>query len=238
MNFKLPSRYFFLILFICSVLTLGGGTIIYKVNKPFDLYIKLTEITWPPEYFRQWETILGEKYISYGVDFTFEIWNPSKKTLVYSTGNSNLLDPQIEIELEENYYISSGYIFRIELTTHEIKPGITERFGGMGITVRDYNATIPPAGTYTVWAGIVDDDFISGEPPFPVRSYKTIIYHDNNDNKIENENTPKKWGEIIPFYRKLGPSLLWTLAGGELIAIVYFYRTIHRKKKMETLENI
>ncbi len=224
---KLSQKKIVCLLVIAFLLTLGSGTLIFIFNHPYDLYIRLTDITWPPDRFIQGETMVGEIYVSYGVDLTFEIWNPSKKTLVYNTSNSNLLDPQIEIILKEYYPISSGYVFWIHLTTHEIKPGITERFGGMGISVRDYNATIPPAGTYTVWAGIVDS--ISGEPP-SIISYKTVIHHEYNESIIDYEQTPEKWGKINPFYRKLMPIILWTLSGGELVTIVIIYM-IKREKK-------
>ena len=51
---------------------------------------------------------------------------------MFGTGNSNLLDPQMKIELEENYPVSSGYGFWISITIHVIKTGLTERPGSMG----------------------------------------------------------------------------------------------------------
>ncbi len=230
MVLKLSQKQVVSLLVIGFLLTLGSGTLTFIFNHPYDLYIRLTDVIWPPERFLQGETILGEIYVSYAVDLTFEIWNPSKKTLVYTTPNSNLLDPQMEIRLEEDYYISSGYSFGIFISTHEIKPGITYRIGAIGIYVEGYNATIPPAGTYTIMTGIVDS--ISGEPP-SIISYQTVIHHEYNESIIDYEQTPEKWGEINPFYRKIAPIILWALSGGEIAVIVYIYLR-KRKKKIPT----
>lgn len=229
---KLSQKQVVSLLVIGFLLTLGSGTLTFIFNHPYDLYIRLTKITWPPDRFLQGETILGEIYVSYSVDLTFEIWNPSKKTLVYNTPNSNLLDPRMEIKLNEDYYVSSGYSFGIFIMTHEINPGITERFGGMSIFVQGYNATIPPAGTYTVTTGIVDD--ISGEFPSSVKSYKAVIHQEYNESIIDYEQTPEKWGKINPFYRKLTPIILWVFSGGEIAAIGYIYLRNRKKGKIIT----
>ena len=107
----------------------------------------------------------------------------------------------------------------MEFTTHEIKPGITERDAIMGFEIENYNSTTPPSGNYVVFSGI------DGDPPFTIKAYKTIIEQlDNGFSTIKFAKTSKKWGSVTAYYRKISPISLWTFAGGELIAIVLFYK--------------
>ena len=210
--------------FITSV---SGSLVSIFDNKPYDLYIRITEITWPPpsEYILQSETEVG-----YDIPLVCEIWNPSETTYVHHTPNRNLVDPQMEIKLKENYPAEAGYIFWIFSTTHEIKPGITERKAIIAINIKNYNDSTPPIGTYTTWVGIVGESELYGEPPFTYKSYKTVIKQNRFGSTINSEATPWNWGQITSFKYRLATILLWTFSGGELIAIVYLWRKSRKKR--------
>ena len=210
------------ILLLGFFITSGSGTLTSVFdNKPFDLYIRITEITWPPpsEYTLQSETEAG-----YDIILVCEIWNPSKITYIHHTPNLNLIDPQMEIELKEDYPIWADYTFWIFLTTHEIRPGVTEKKAIIDITVRNYNDSSPPTGTYTVWGGIVGNHELYGDPPFTCKAYKTIIKHNRFRSKISYEAAPWNWGKNTSFKYRLVTIFLWAFSGGELIAVVFFWR--------------
>ncbi|MCG3224196.1 MAG: hypothetical protein H7647_06995 [Candidatus Heimdallarchaeota archaeon] len=220
---KLSQKKIVCLLVIAFLLTLGSGTLIFIFNHPYDLYIRLTDITWPPPLD---EIVQGENRVTFGVPMTFEIWNPSKKPYTYTTPNMNLLDPQMGIELEENYTAGAYYLFWIFITEHTIKSGISERIAIMMVYIEKYNATIPPSGEYEVWAAI------DGNPPFSFKSYKTTILHEINDHETNFENTPIGWGKTDPLYRKITPTILWTLTGGELVTITIIYVIKRKKNKL------
>ncbi|MCE7740376.1 MAG: hypothetical protein KAU62_18450 [Candidatus Heimdallarchaeota archaeon] len=229
MFLKLSKKRILAILIIGFVLTLSTGTLLYGVQRPYNLYIRLKSISWPPCRYTQGNTS-EYIYTNFGFDLTFEIWNPSNREYVFGTGNSNLLDPQMKIELEENYPVSSGYGFWIFITIHVIKPGLTERPGSMGILVRNYNDTLPPAGKYIIWAGIIDSAHLYSTPRFSYKSYETVLYDHYNDSEIDYGFTPSSWGKILPSYRKTALFLLWSLAGGDLIVLFHFYWISMRQK--------
>ena len=226
---KLSQKQVVSLLVIGFLLTLGSGTLTFIFNQPYDLYIRLTDITWPPPP----ETILQSDIdVVYGVPMTIEIWNPSNETFYHTTPNMNLVDPQMEITLEEDYPVWADYTFVILFTNHTIEPGITELRGIIDIVVQNYNASIPPVGKYVIWSGI------DGDPPFSFKSYKTTILHEITDYETNFENTPIGWGKTDPLYRKIAPIILWTLSGGELvtITIIYIIKIIKREEKeLETL---
>jgi hypothetical protein len=225
MDLKLSQKQILCILALGFLLTLGSGTLTFIFCKPYDLYIRLTDITWPPPP----GTILQSDIDAvYGVPMTIEIWNPSNETLYHTTPNMNLVDPQMEITLEEDYPVWADYTFVILFTNHTIEPGITELRGIIDIVVQNYNASIPPAGKYVVWSGI------DGYHQFDVISYKTTIFHEITDYEISFECTPTSWGKINPFYRKLTPIILWALSGGEIAAIGHIYLRNRKKRKLIT----
>lgn len=102
MFLELSKKRILTILIICFLLSLSTGTLLYDVHKPHNLYIHLKSISWPPDRYTLGNTS-EYIYTSFGFDLTFEIWNPSNREYVFATGGSNLLDPQMKIELEENY---------------------------------------------------------------------------------------------------------------------------------------
>ncbi len=224
MDLKLSQKQILCILVLGFLLTFGSGTLTFIFCKPYDLYIRLSEIAWPPPLD---EIVQSEDRATFGVPMTFEIWNPSKKPYIYTTPNMNLLDLQMEIELEENYTAGAYYLFWIFVTEHTIKPGITERRAIMMVYIEKYNATIPPSGEYEVWAAI------DGNPPFSFKSYKATILHEINDYEINFESTPVSWGKTNPLYRKIAPIILWTLSGGELVTITIIYMIKRKKKKLD-----
>ncbi len=225
MYLKLSKKQVMCLCLIGILLTLGSGMLTFIFCKPYDLYIRLTDITWPPPP----ETILQSDIdVVYGVPMTIEIWNPSINSYVYTTPNRNLVDPQMEITLEENYTIWADYIFWIFITTHKIPPGITERSAIIDIVVQNYNASIPPAGKYVVRSGI------AGYHHFNVTSYKITISHEITEHEINFDSTPTSWGKINPFYGKSVSIILWILSGGELVAIVYTYLRNRKKGKLIT----
>ncbi|MHA1199064.1 MAG: hypothetical protein ACTSQF_06915 [Candidatus Heimdallarchaeaceae archaeon] len=227
MDFKVSYRQIFATLIICFIATSVTGlifTVIETYDKPFDIYVRLTDISWPPS-----PDLISQKEtrVTYGVPMVFEIWNPSKKTYEHTTGNMNLLDPQMKLILEEGYTYVAGYIFWIFITTHEIKPGITVREAYISVQINVYNDTAPPSGNYTVWAGIDGEPEINGDPPFTFKSYKTVIYQEYNSSTIEYAPVPDNWGTIYPSFL---PILLWSFSGVELMAIVYLLIRVYKRK--------
>ncbi|NPD88905.1 MAG: hypothetical protein HGN29_09270 [Asgard group archaeon] len=223
MKLRLSNKQVVIILLLVFFTTLSSGilTSVFD-NKPFDLYIRIKEITWPPpsEF-----TLMSDVEVVFWVPMVCEIWNPSDTTYIHHTGNANLVDPQMKIKLKKDYPASAGYIFWIYLTKHEIKPGLTEIQAGLDVTINFYNASTPPIGTYTTWVGIVDEPELYGEPPFTFKSYKTVLKKNRFGYSINPEATPWNWGKITSFKYRLVTVLLWAFSGGELIAIMYFYRT-------------
>ena len=142
MKLKLSNIQVFVVLLLVFSVTLGSGILISVFdNKPFDLYIRITEITWPPpsEF-----TLQSDTDVVYSVLMVCEIWNPSDTTFSYYTMNLNLVDPQMEIELKEDYSAYAFYGFWMFPNTHEIKPGITEIQAGLNLRVEIYNDLNPP----------------------------------------------------------------------------------------------
>ncbi len=230
MRFKVSSKQIMITLILCLIVTSVTGlvfSLIEPYDEPYNLYIRLTDISWPPS---PDHTSQKETYVTYGVPMVFELWNPSNKTYVHSTPHSNLLDPQMKIKLDENYTFDAGYMFWIHLSTHEIRPGVTVKEAIMSVQINVYNESIPPSGNYTVWAGIVGDPELYGIPPFNYTFYKTVIYQDYNDSIIEYAPVPENWGAIFPSYWKHLPTLLWSFSGVELTAIVYLLIRNYKKK--------
>lgn len=230
MFLELSKKRILAILIIGFVLTLSAGTLLYGIQRPYNLYIRLKSISWPPALVIQGNTS-ESIYTEFGFALSFEIWNPSKREYVFTTGGSNLLDPQMKIELEENYPVRADYVFWMIITTHVIESGITERPGSIGFVVWNYNDTLPPAGKYTIWAGIIDDAYLYSTPRFSYKSYETVLYDHYNDSEIDYGFTPSSWGKILPSYRKTAPSLLWSLAGGDLLVLFHFYWINIRQKE-------
>jgi len=210
------------ILSLFFTVCLVAGTLVFTLAPPDNeaniIYIRLIDITWPPPP----ELIIqSETYVSYDVPMVFELWNPSKTTYTYTTGNSNLLNPQMKIVLADNYSFVTGYIFWIFITTQTIPPGVTVREAAITVSINVYNDTIPPVGDYTVWAGIVGAPESYGHPPFTYKSYKTVIYQTSNDSTIEYSSVPKNWGKTFLRYWEYLPALFWSLSGVELLIVVY-----------------
>jgi hypothetical protein len=224
-SYKRILSIIFALFIISSIL----GIMVSSLYRPYDLYVRIIDITWPPP---SHLIVQSDDDVLYGVPMEVEVWNPSKKTINYSTPNLNLVDPHMEILLEDDLPWRVAYISWIMLTHHEIKPGITIRNTGIDIIIDDYTSNIPPAGKYTAWVGIDGEPELHGTPPFNFQSYKVVINHNYVSNEIKFKHTPKKWGKIYPMYRKLNLILIWGLTGGELIAFIYFYR---KKLKIKNL---
>ena len=146
MIFRIPSKPIIIVLLLCFAGTSVIGlvfTVFGAHTEHYNLYIRLIDISWPPT---SEEIIQSDTYVGYGVPMVFELWNPTKKTYTFTTPNSNLLDPQMKIELDEDYPYLAGYLFWIIITTHEIEPGITVREAAMSIHIDNYNNSIPPSG--------------------------------------------------------------------------------------------
>jgi hypothetical protein len=227
---KVSYKQITAILIIGFFLTSVCGSLVSIIdNKPFDIYIRITEKTCPPpsEY-----TLQSEVDVGYFVPMVCEIWNPSEITYIYHTQNLNLIDPQMEIKLKKDYPIWASYTIWFFPNTHEIKPGVTEKEAGLTISVRNYNDSIPPAGTYTTWVGIVDEPELHGEPPFTFKSYKTVLKKYRFGYTINSEATPWNWDQITSFKYRLVAVLLWAFSGGELVAVIVFWRK-NRKAKLK-----
>ncbi len=227
---SLSFKLIIIVLVISLLMTLGTSILVTVMVKPYTIHIRIVDVVWPPEGY-----IVGDDYIDYSVYMLCEIWNPSKKTLTHHTPNSNLLDPQMEIELKENFTTISGYLYWIHLTTHKIKPGVSKSTLIMFLGISNYNLTIPPEGNYTVWSGIVWNPEQYGDPPFNFTSYKTIVHHNQSESYLEFEPTPENWGEIDFYDRELALAIFWTLTGGELVTITIISIIKRKKKKLETL---
>ncbi|MBY8999920.1 MAG: hypothetical protein KGD64_03310 [Candidatus Heimdallarchaeota archaeon] len=227
---SLSFKQIIIVLVISLLMTLGTSILITLMVNPYTVHIRIVDAVWPPEVY-----IVGDDYIDYDIYMLCEIWNPSKKTLTHHTPNSNLLDPQMEIELSDNYTYVTGYFSWIHLTKHKIEPGVSLSIIVMFFSISNYNLTIFPEGNYTVWSGIVGNPEQYGAPPFNFTSYKTIMHHNQNESYLEFEPTPENWGEIDFYDRDLALTIFWTLTGGELVTITIIYIIKRNKKKLENL---
>ena len=213
------------------IVTIGAGFLVVFIEKPHTLYIRITDVVWPPP-----DYTIGENYTSYYIHMLCEIWNPTKRTLTHHTPNSNLLDPHMEIKLKENYTATSGYAYWIYITTHKIKPGISKLVTIMFIDVTNYNSSVPPEGNYTIWSGIDGNPELYGHPQFNYTSYNTTILHTSSGNSFAFEPTPDNWGEVEWYDRELALIIIWTLAGGEgVVIVVLLVKNVKKKKEQKEL---
>ena len=173
------------------------------------------------------ETWQSEEGVDYWVSMTCEIWNPSEITYIVNT--FRLTDPQMEIELKEDYPANAHYMRVFSSMPFEIEPRVTEREIALTVTVKIYNNSIPPTGTYTAWVGINGEPELYGEPPFTYKSYKVILKQNRFGSTIKSEATPWNWGKSTSFKYRLVTVLLWAFSGGELLVMVYLLRK-HRMK--------
>ncbi len=231
MQLKNPRTllFFFTMLFIISSVS---GVLVFTLVPPSGkanvIHIRLIDVTWPPPP----ELIhIGDTYATFDVPMVFQMWNPSTTTFEYTTGNSNLLDPQMTIELDEDHSYTAGYLFWIFITKHKIEPGITTKDAIMSVTIYHYNDSILPLGMYTIWSGIVGNPELYGNPPFTFKSYQSTINQGYGSFEIEHEITPKNWGKINPAFL---PIFLWSCSGVELAAILYVVVKQYKKKHVET----
>jgi len=211
MNLYLTSKHTVIFVLICFIVTLGVGITTTVVSRPDDLYIRITDITWPPTDYSQ-----GETWVAYYLLISCEIWNPHNYNLSIWTPNRNLLDPDMIANLEEDFPITAGYRSLPVIWLHNITAGITNGDSSLSISVENYNKTIPPTGKYTFWVGI------DGNQPLKVKTFNLIIKHDSSS-KIRYERVPWYWGTTSAFHRNLFSILLWLISGIELTVIVYFY---------------
>ncbi len=227
-------------LIICFIVTSIAGLSFTMINftaEPYPLHVRIINVEWPisPSHIIQKET-----RVTYDVFMIVEVWNPSKKTMEYTTANENLLDPQAEIVFEGNYSYIAGYLFWIHITTHEIHPGNMILGAIVSIQINGYNDTIPPSGEYTFWSGIYGEPELYGDPPFGFKSYETVIHQVDNESTIEYEHTPRNWGSTYLPIWNLVSIPVWSLSGIELTAIVYLivrnYRKNNRKKAIVDLQ--
>lgn len=218
-------------LIICFVVTSATGLSFILVSysvEPYPVHVRIAYIDWPisPDNMSQ-----GETYVSFSVHMVVELWNPSKETLVHSTANSNLLDPQATLILEGGYSYIASYGALTVCTTHEIELGTTIIEPTISIQINGYNETIPPLGEYTFWVGIDNEPELYGNPPFSFKSYEIVIQQADNESVIEYEQIPRTWGSTYLPIWNLVSIPVWSLSGIELIAIVYLFVRKYRKNK-------
>ena len=70
MKFSFSYQRILILLLIIFIITSGIGILVSTVYRPFNLYIRLNEITCPPP---QEEILQSETNVLYGVPMTFEI---------------------------------------------------------------------------------------------------------------------------------------------------------------------
>ncbi|MHA1552216.1 MAG: hypothetical protein ACTSQC_09755 [Candidatus Heimdallarchaeaceae archaeon] len=149
--FKYLLSVCFIILFsFCSTLFLPHAAI-----SEYTIYTRMTEIVVPPE------LVYRENYPNwtfFEFEYSYEIINPSGKTLYIMSRNTNLVFISGNLSFENEQY--AGQVWGPSTiapagTNHTINPGITE---GTGIINMEVNDTLEalPNGNFTVWMNLDD----------------------------------------------------------------------------------
>ncbi len=148
-KYLLSVCYIILVSF-CSTLFCSHAAI-----SEYTIYTRMTDIVVPPE------LVYRENYANttfYEFEYSFEIINPSGKTLYILTLHTCLVFISGNLSFENEHYIGQvwgpNYLLPAG-TNHTIKPGITE---GMSIFNMEVNDTLNalPNGNFTVWMYLGD----------------------------------------------------------------------------------
>ena len=125
-------------------ITLTSGILVSILDRPYFVHVRFKEMIWPPP---SSEIRQSDSHVGYTIHALFEMWNPYKKTFAHHTPHSNLLDPQMEVEFEENYTATSYYIYLIVLSTYKIRPGMGALNVTMYLSIIGYNDSYPQMAT-------------------------------------------------------------------------------------------
>lgn len=127
----------------------------YAAISEYTIYTRMTEIVVPPtidyrENYPNWTF--------FEFEYSFEIINPSGKTLYIMSPNTNLVFVSGNLSFENEQYIGQVWgpsTLAPAGTNHTIDPGITE---GMSIFNMEVNDTLNalPNGNFTVWMNLDD----------------------------------------------------------------------------------
>ncbi|MHA1419068.1 MAG: hypothetical protein ACTSPO_08840, partial [Candidatus Heimdallarchaeaceae archaeon] len=127
----------------------------YADVSEYTIYTRMTEIVVPPE------VVYRENYPNttfFEFEYSYEIINPSGKTLYILTLNTCLVFVSGNLSFENEQYIGQvwgpSYLAPMG-TNHTINPGITEGRSPINMEVNDTLEALPN-GNYTVWMYLGD----------------------------------------------------------------------------------
>lgn len=150
-------RFFTAIYLIISIVLPFSLPLSCATTSEYTIYTRMTDIVVPPE------LVYRENYPNwtfFEFEYSYEIINPSGKTLYIISPNTNLVFISGNLSFENEQY--AGQVWGPSTlapagTNHTINPGITEGTGIINMEVDDTLEALPN-GNYSIWIYLDDSE--------------------------------------------------------------------------------